>query len=187
MRRFFGLPLAAGVLALAAAAPAAAQTPDSAFAVSKGGQTLFRVNVNGGALFGGTYAGSSATGVPAEGSGTRMMWYPGKGAIRAGGINGTQWDDANIGNYSTAFGENVRALGDNSVAIGLRATSANVGTVAIGEDVTATGANSVVLGYKASSSTGAGSPRLGTLLPSKTAAVERQRSRLDGGISGSHA
>ena len=93
-----------------------------------------------------------------------MMWYPGKAAFRAGAINGTQWDDANIGLYSTAHGQDVRASGDNSFASGLRATAANVGTIALGEDVIATGANSVVLGYKASSSTGAGSPRLGSFV-----------------------
>jgi hypothetical protein len=93
-----------------------------------------------------------------------MFWYPGKAAFRAGAINGTQWDDANIGLYSIAHGLDVRALGDYSLASGARAVAANTGTVAIGEDVTATGANSVVLGYKASSSTGAGSPRLGTFV-----------------------
>lgn len=141
-----------------------AQTPDSAFAVSKSGVSLFRVNVNGGALFGGSYDAGASNGVPAEGAGTRMMWYPGKGAFRAGGINGTQWDDANIGTYSTALGENVRASGDNSLAAGNRATAANVGTIALGEDVTATGANSVVFGYKASTSSAAGSPRVGTFV-----------------------
>lgn len=141
-----------------------AQTPDSVFAVSKSGNSLLRVDVKGGAVFGGTYEGSSATGIPREGAGTRMLWYPGKAAFRAGTINGTQWDDANIGLYSTAFGQDARALGDGSIAVGNRAVAANTGTIAMGEDVVATGANSVVLGYRASSSTGAGSPRLGTFV-----------------------
>jgi len=157
------LAIAAALLLLPGAA-LRAQTPDSALAVSRNGQSLFRVNVNGGAIFGGTYTAGSSNRIPAEGSGTRMMWHPDKAAFRVGGINGTQWDDANIGNYSISMGENVRSLGDNSIAVGLRATSANTGTVAIGEDVTATGANSVVLGYKASTSTSAGSPRLGTFV-----------------------
>src|SRR5688500_1728883 len=122
--------------ALAAPVTAAAQTPDSAFAVSKNGLRLFRVNINGAAVFGGDFTGSS-TGTrctaggsgtvcaPAEGSGTRMMWYPEKAAFRAGYIDGTQWGDANIGNYSVAIGSSVRASGDNSVAMGLRATAAN--------------------------------------------------------------
>ena len=104
-------------LALAAlvAAPLAAQTPDSAFAVSSSGVSLFRVNVDAGTIARGTYDGDvSGTGVPLEGAGTRMMWYPRKAAFRAGGISGTQWDAANIGAYSVAIGQDVRASGDNS-------------------------------------------------------------------------
>jgi hypothetical protein len=100
----------------------------------------------------------------AEGAGTRMMWYPGKAAFRAGYINGTQWDDANIGLYSTAFGENVRAFGDNSIAVGKNTVASNTGTVALGEGNTATGVNSIALGYYASTSTSAFSPRLGTFV-----------------------
>ncbi|HEY7770005.1 tail fiber domain-containing protein [Longimicrobium sp.] len=164
MTKLLRLSLAVAALALLSQ-PAHAQSPtDSAFAVSKGDSSLFRVNRNGTAFFGGTYDSGASNGAPVSGSGTRMFWYPGKGAIRAGGIDGTQWDDANIGLYSTAFGQNVRALGDNAMAVGLRAVAANTGTVAMGEDVTATGAYSVVLGYKASSSTSAGAPRLGTFV-----------------------
>jgi hypothetical protein len=142
------LSAAAGVLMLATAA--SAQTPDSAFAVSSGGQGLFRVNVDGGALFGGTYDGDgSGTGIPAEGSGTRMMWYPRKGAFRAGGISGTQWDAANIGDYSVAIGQDVRASASNAVAFGLRSTAAQQSSFAAGEDNTASGAASVALGYHA--------------------------------------
>ncbi|HKP76370.1 MAG TPA: tail fiber domain-containing protein [Longimicrobiaceae bacterium] len=135
---------------LAATVPAAAQTPDSAFAVSKSGVGLFRVNVDAGALFGGVYDGdASGTGVPIEGAGTRMMWYPRKGAFRAGGISGTQWDAANIGAYSVAIGQDVRASGDNGVAFGLRSTAAQVSSFAAGEDNTASGAASVALGFHA--------------------------------------
>jgi hypothetical protein len=142
---------------VAVAAPLRAQTPDSAFAVRNGGYGLFRVNINGGALFGGDYTGNS-TGprcgsqgvcIPAEGAGTRMMWYPEKAAFRAGYINGTQWDDPNIGLYSVAMGENVRASGDNGVAMGLRSTAANGSSFAVGEDNTASGYASVALGYHA--------------------------------------
>jgi uncharacterized coiled-coil protein SlyX len=142
-----GLAMAA---LLATAATAAAQTPDSAFAVSSGGQGLFRVNVDAGTLFGGVYDGDgSGTGIPAEGAGTRAMWYPRKGAFRAGGINGTQWDAANIGDYSVAIGENVRASASNAVAFGLRTTAAQQSSFAVGEDNTASGAASVAMGYHA--------------------------------------
>lgn len=140
--------------ALLAAAPlpaaAAAQTPDSLIAASYQGQGRFRVNIDGGALFGGTYDGDiSGQGVPAEGAGTRMMWYPRKAAFRAGHINGTQWDAANIGEWSVAIGQNARASGSNSIAFGWNAVAAGFTTFAAGEDVTATGAASVALGYHA--------------------------------------
>jgi hypothetical protein len=48
------------------------------------------------------YTGGVNTTAPIEGAGTRFMWYASKAALRAGQINGTQWDDANIGLYSTA-------------------------------------------------------------------------------------
>lgn len=140
----------APVLLAAIATAAAAQTPDSALAVSRGGQSLFRVNVNGGALWGGSYDnGTSSGGIAAEGSGTRMLWYPQKAAFRAGYVNGTQWDDANIGYFSVAIGQDVRASGDNGVAFGLRNTAAGSSTFAVGEDNTASGAASVALGYHA--------------------------------------
>jgi hypothetical protein len=149
MRTTLRAALGAAAL-LAAALPAAAQTPDSAFAVSKSGVGLFRVNVDAGALFGGTYDGDgSGTGIPAEGAGTRMMWYPRKAAFRAGGINGTQWDAANIGDYSVAIGQDVRASASNAVAFGLRSTAAQQSSFAVGEDNTATGAASVAMGYHA--------------------------------------
>ncbi|HUQ48389.1 MAG TPA: tail fiber domain-containing protein [Gemmatimonadaceae bacterium] len=127
-----------------------AQTPDSAFAVSKAGQGLLRVNVDAGLLGGGVYDGdATGTGIPSEGAGTRLMWYPRKGAFRAGGINGTQWDAANIGDYSVAIGQDVRASASNAVAFGLRSTAAQQSSFAVGEDNTATGAASVAMGYHA--------------------------------------
>lgn len=125
----------------------------------------FRVDNDGSLLAVSEYnSGCCSNGVPIEGSGTRFMWHGGKAAIRAGGIDGTQWNDANIGLYSTAFGQNVRALGDNSLVVGKNSVAANTGAVALGEGNTATGANSVALGYGASTSTGAGSPRLGSFV-----------------------
>ncbi len=54
---------------------------------------------NGNVLFDGT-TGST----PISGPGTRMMWISSKGAFRAGVVNGAEWDNANIGKYSAAFG-----------------------------------------------------------------------------------
>ena len=150
MRTSFVTLLGGAALVAAAALPAAAQTPDSAFAVSKAGVGLFRINVDAGALFGGVYDGDiSGTGIPVEGAGTRAMWYPRKGAFRAGGIAGTQWDAANIGDYSVAMGQDVRASASNATAFGLRTTAAQQSSFAAGEDNTASGAASVALGYHA--------------------------------------
>lgn len=124
----------------------------------------FRVDNDGSILSVADYTGGVNTTAPMEGAGTRFMWYAAKAAFRAGQINGTQWDDANIGLYSTAIGENVRALGDNAIVVGKNSVAANTGTVALGEGHTATGANSVALGYGASTSTLAGSPRTGTFV-----------------------
>ena len=140
----------AAALVMTMAAPVAAQTVDSAFAVSKSGVGLFRVNVDAGGLFGGTYDGdASGTAIPREGAGTRMMWYPKKAAFRAGGISGTQWDAALIGDYSVAIGQDVRASASNAVAFGLRSVASQQSSFAVGEDNTASGAASVAMGYHA--------------------------------------
>ncbi len=60
----------------------------------------------------GTY-GSGAS-LSTSGAGARLIWYPRKAAFRAGYVNGTQWDDSNIGNYSVAFGRNNSVTGTSS-------------------------------------------------------------------------
>lgn len=71
-----------------------------------------------GVLFTGTYGSGT---IPASGAGTRLMWYPGKAAFRAGNVDGTRWDDTNIGYYSMAMGFNSMANGNHSVAMGYNA------------------------------------------------------------------
>ncbi|HEX5724277.1 MAG TPA: tail fiber domain-containing protein [Longimicrobiaceae bacterium] len=144
--------------ALVAGATAVQAQPDSLIAASYGGLTRFRINIDGGALFGGVYDGDAGgSAIPAEGAGTRMMWYPNKAAFRAGGISGTQWDAANIGEYSVAIGQDVRASAANATAFGLRSTAAQVTSFAAGEDNTASGASSVALGYHAHTNARSGS------------------------------
>ena len=81
---------------------------------------------------------------PASDAGIRLMWIPSKYAFRAGSVDGTQWDDANIGNYSlatgnstTASGTSSSAFGDNSVASAEQATALS--------NSTANGATSVAM------------------------------------------
>ena len=77
--------------------------------------TKLRVNGDGGLYAGGSYGIGV---IPATGAGVRMMWHAAKGAFRAGYAFSTEWDDANIGQYSTAMGYNVAATGPYSTAIG---------------------------------------------------------------------
>lgn len=150
MPSFFLRAALPATLLTVAAIPAIAQTPDSVVSVKRSGEQLFRINVDAGALFGGTYDGdASGTGIPVEGPGTRLMWYPRKGAFRAGSVAGTQWDAANIGIYSVAMGQDVRASASHATAFGLRTTAAQQSSFAAGEDNTASGAASVALGYHA--------------------------------------
>jgi len=105
--------------------------------------------------------------IPAEGSGTRMMWYPGKAAFRAGYvISDLFWDDDSIGEYSTAIGHNTtasgwgslatgertRANGPVSMAMGERSTASGEGSTAMGAYTTASGRNSMAVGYSSMAS-----------------------------------
>ncbi len=67
-----------------------------------------------------------------KGLGTRFLWYPTKKSMRVGEVNGTQWDDPQIGTNSMALGQNLIAQGANSIALG--------------EDVSALASNSMAIG-----------------------------------------
>jgi hypothetical protein len=88
--------------------------------------------------------------IPTEGGGVRMMWYPGKAAFRAGRVLGTNWDDVNIGNYSSATGHNTTASGISSTAMGLSTTASGISSTAMGVNTTASGNYSTAMGYHAS-------------------------------------
>ena len=68
-------------------------------------------------VFGNGLAVGATDGI-AQGAGTRMFFNPNKAAFRAGYVDGTQWDNANIGDYSTAMGYNTKASGVLSTAMG---------------------------------------------------------------------
>jgi Chaperone of endosialidase len=90
--------------------------------------------------------------IPTSGPGKRMMWYLGKAAFRAGGVQGTQWDNANIGDFSVAMGYNPTAKGSGGVAIGTSVLADAAQTVAIGTQVQANALGAVTLGFNASTS-----------------------------------
>jgi len=71
--------------------------------------------------------------VPLEGPGNRLVWYPGKAAFRAGSVGETQWNDVNIGSYSSAMGFNTTASGNFSLAMGYGTTSQGYASTAIGK------------------------------------------------------
>jgi hypothetical protein len=94
----------------------------------------------------GTYGAGATLPAGLTGAGTRMFFYPRKAAFRAGDVAGTQWDDANIGDYSVAFGEATRASGGNSVAMGDYSTASGYASVAMGYGAIASGAHGVAMG-----------------------------------------
>jgi hypothetical protein len=129
-------PLLAAALLAGAVSGAHAQT-DSAFAVSKSGVNLFRLNQDAGLVVRGT---ATVGDIPATGAGVRMMWFPNRFAFRAGKVDSfgaTYWDLANVGVGSVAFGENTRASGSNSFAANLATTASGSESVALGNNGTA--------------------------------------------------
>jgi hypothetical protein len=119
---------------------------------------------DGSVLFNGT-TGST----PVTDAGTRFMWIPEKAALRAGYVDGTQWNT--IGNYSVALGKNNEAsnnlgfaVGDANItgghwpgmALGFRNRTFDAGegyegdeSIAIGSDCNAYGWASIAMGKEA--------------------------------------
>jgi len=99
-------------------------------------------------------------GLDVSGAGTRLVWAPKKAALRAGTVTGSQWDDANIGVGSVAFGQDTiasgalslaggygsQATGDASIALGANNISSNTGSVSIGFTNTSSGNTSLAFG-----------------------------------------
>lgn len=98
---------------------------------------------DGGLWAGGTLGTGS---IPTTGTGARMMWYPAKAAFRAGWVNTNVWDDANVGQYSVALGENTRASGSHAVALGAGSSATASYSTAMGYLTQATGYSSTAIG-----------------------------------------
>jgi len=95
-----------------------------------------------------------------SGAGRRLIWYPAKSAFRAGFVNSTHWDDANIGQYSVAMGFNTKATGESSMAIGWESKALGSGSTALGYGVQAIGDYSTAIGSTVKT-TGHGSLMIG--------------------------
>jgi hypothetical protein len=106
----------------------------------------------------GTFGSGAAA--PDLGAGTRMEWIPSVAAFRAGGILGAQWNSANIGTYSAAFGQSTVASafgstasgissvasGEGSTALGFGAAASAIASTAFGNSTTASGNSSIAFG-----------------------------------------
>lgn len=141
-----------GTASWASAASVASGTLDQAY--DSGGPGIGRtITADAGAV---TIAGTDGlvstgtntnTGALApSGAGLRMVWNPSKGAFRAGRVGGAQWDPANIGLYSSAWGENTLASGAYATAWGWTNSASDNYATAWGELNTASGEYATVWG-----------------------------------------
>lgn len=90
------------------------------------------------------------TGNPVEDA--RIVWDKSKGAFRAGLVTAAQWDDANRGDQSTAFGLDCSAAGAQALAAGGYSTAAGARAIALGEACIASAANAVAIGESCTAS-----------------------------------
>ncbi|MFN3827129.1 MAG: tail fiber domain-containing protein [Micavibrio sp.] len=127
---------------------ALAANPDRGIQFNSGGNFAADVNLvyssQGALMVSGTHTGTGAP--PATGAGTRMFFDPSKSAFRAGAVNAGQWDNADIGEYSAAFGLNTRATNSYSTAFGLAATASGITSFATGFGAQASGDASFAMG-----------------------------------------
>jgi hypothetical protein len=105
---------------------------------------LANLNVYGSVLFTGLYDSA----IPIEGEGRRMMWYPGEDAFRVGYVDGTQWNEVNIGSHSIATGVNTTASGYASTAMGRNTKAIDWHSTAFGYSTEANGNTSTSMGFE---------------------------------------
>jgi hypothetical protein len=89
--------------------------------------------------------------IPITGPGTRVMWYPGKAAFRAGfagTVGENYWDDFLIGLGSAAFGYRTIASGQASTALGSSTKASGDYSIAMGVGTQATGGVGTALGVR---------------------------------------
>lgn len=85
-------------------------------------------------------------------AGANLIWYPRKGAFRAGSLdmNGVAyWDHNGIGVNSFATGFNTKASGEGSIAMGKFSFASGLNSVAIGSNLFANSEDAVVIGRSA--------------------------------------
>ena len=105
-----------------------------------------RVDGTDGLLVTGTHGSGNTIDAEVTGAGTRMFFNPRKSAFRAGKVSSNQWDNANIGNYSTAMGTGTKASGFASTALGNTTEATGEDATALGYGAHATGNYSTAIG-----------------------------------------
>lgn len=145
LKSFLFLVLVGSILGLAS--PVAAQTSMNRVTDAQG-NLVFQVGEEGGLLALGKFGRGT---IPVEGAGTRLLWYPGKAAFRAGRVgfglsDSTEWNAPNVGPYSVAFGLGTRAQGRGAVAMGQGATASGGQALALGYRASATGLRAAAFG-----------------------------------------
>ncbi|MGB0368708.1 MAG: hypothetical protein ACPGD8_04840 [Flavobacteriales bacterium] len=103
-----------------------------------------KVEGEDGLLVTGTH-GSGAN-IEISGAGTRMFFNPKKAAFRAGNVTGSNWNNANVGDYSVSMGINSLASGEKSIALGDFAIASGNKSIALGDLAQATASNAIALG-----------------------------------------
>lgn len=104
-----------------------------------------KISGEDGLLVTGTFG--SGTDSEWSGAGTGMFFNPKKAAFRAGYVDGTQWDNTNVGDYSTAFGTTNIASGEASFAGGDQTIASGYSSFSYGSGTTeASGDNSFAIG-----------------------------------------
>jgi hypothetical protein len=156
--RFVALLGLLGLLAVAWGGPRVASAQTSTTTIQNGNSdTRLELNHDGGLYVPGTFGPTTpADSIPAEGAGTRLMWYPAKAAFRAGRVgqfkDGTQWDATNVGQYSVAMGYDTQASGAGAVAIGGETTASKASATALGDRTTASATDAMAMGSKTTAS-----------------------------------
>jgi len=79
-------------------------------------------------------------------AGTKFMWIAEKGALRAGKVDGTEWDLDSIGAHSVAFGLNNQVKGSGSVSWGFDNTTSGPRSATWGFGNTTSGTYSATWG-----------------------------------------
>ena len=113
-----------------------------------------------GVIFDGTYG--IGTSINFLTTGVNMMWYPKKAAFRAGYHTSSNWDHANIGNYSVALGGYTTSSGLASTSSGYYSSASGNYSLAIGYSPDASGDYSTAMGYN-TNAIGNYSTSIGTL------------------------